>query len=331
MSADAQVTALLCTTLGEPRGSAAKPLTAREYAALAERLGAAKKRPADLYALAAEDGAEVFGGNPALAHRVRELLRPERGGAFALAVESLAQQGIVLVTRADAAYPRRWRERLRESMPPVLYCAGEIGLFSGESIAVVGSRKPDEAGLRFARDLGRHCAGEGLTVVSGGARGVDREAMRGALETGGSAVGIVADRLDRFVRAREDREYLLARRLLLVSPFGPSVGFTVGFAMSRNKLLYTLADAAVVVASEDGTGGTWAGAEENRKAGWVPLFVRDGADVPAGNRRLLAPGAHPLREEDLETRSVREVLLAAVSAPDAPKQPSLFGDSDAAA
>jgi predicted Rossmann fold nucleotide-binding protein DprA/Smf involved in DNA uptake len=54
--------------------------------------------------------------------------------------------------------------------------------------------------------------------------------------------------------------------------------------MERNKLIYALADWAIVVASAAGQGGTWTGALENLKAGWAPLFVRNGSDVPDGNR-----------------------------------------------
>lgn len=64
-------------------------------------------------------------------------------------------------------------------------------------------------------------------------------------------------------------------------------------AMARNKLIYALADFALVVASDAGKGGTWAGAEEALKAGWVPVFVVDRPDAPEGNRLLIKRGAIP--------------------------------------
>ena len=71
--------------------------------------------------------------------------------------------------------------------------------------------------------------------------------------------------------------------------------------MGRNKLIYGLSDFAIVVSSDFQTGGTWAGAVEALKAGWCPVFVRDGPDVPKGNRELLRLGAAPLAESELES------------------------------
>ena len=60
--------------------------------------------------------------------------------------------------------------------------------------------------------------------------------------------------------------------------------------MGRNKIVYALSDVAVVVSSASGSGGTWAGAIEAIKGGWVPVFVRDGEGVPVGNLDLIANG-----------------------------------------
>ena len=93
---------------------------------------------------------------------------------------------------------------------------------------------------------------------------------------------------------------LLDGQLVLLTPYAPTAGFSVGAAMGRNKVIYGLAEFAVVVSSDFQTGGTWAGAVEALKAGWCPVFARDGADVPKGNRELLKLGAAPLGGTDLE-------------------------------
>ena len=61
--------------------------------------------------------------------------------------------------------------------------------------------------------------------------------------------------------------------------------------MGRNRLIYCLADAAVVVATSEGAGGTWAGATEALTARWVPVYVLAGDGVPPGNAALIARGA----------------------------------------
>ena len=70
--------------------------------------------------------------------------------------------------------------------------------------------------------------------------------------------------------------------------------------MGRNKLIYSLADYAIVVASDAEKGGTWAGATEALKAKWLPVFVLDHPDMPEGNKMLIEKGAfkfpHPFLE-----------------------------------
>jgi predicted Rossmann fold nucleotide-binding protein DprA/Smf involved in DNA uptake len=138
-----------------------------------------------------------------------------------------------------------------------------------------------------------------LSVVSGGARGTDRIAMDGALDAGGTAAGALADSLEATARKADVRQLLLDSRLVLVTPYAPTAGFSVGAAMGRNKVIYGLADFAVVVSSDFQTGGTWAGAVEALKARWCPVFVRDGEDVPQGNRELMKLGAAPLSAAEL--------------------------------
>ncbi len=69
--------------------------------------------------------------------------------------------------------------------------------------------------------------------------------------------------------------------------------------MSRNRLIYSLADVAVV-ANSGARGGTWAGSTENLKQGWVPLLVRAEDDAGEGISPLLEQGALPLKDTDLD-------------------------------
>src|SRR5262249_34175486 len=113
---------------------------------------------------------------------------------------------------------------------------------------------------------------------------------------------VLADSLDRLARGAENRRFVADGRLTLVSPFHPGAGFQVGNAMARNKLIYCLADVAVVIASSQRMGGTWHGATENLRHGWVPLYVRAGEGTPDGNRALIGEGgiALPALADDCE-------------------------------
>ena len=91
---------------------------------------------------------------------------------------------------------------------------------------------------------------------------------------------------------------------------------------------------AVVVSSAMGSGGTWTGALEAIEDGWVPVLVRDGEDVPDGNRALIAKGGSSLPAEAMvaDTVSVADLLGHAsaakrsVAEPMAPYQQALFDE-----
>ena len=83
-------------------------------------------------------------------------------------------------------------------------------------------------------------------------------------------------------------------QLVLISPYDPSAGFNVGHAMQRNKLIYALADAALVVSSDYEKGGTWAGAvEQLEKLRLVPVYVRSNGETGKGLEALRRKGALP--------------------------------------
>jgi predicted Rossmann fold nucleotide-binding protein DprA/Smf involved in DNA uptake len=115
--------------------------------------------------------------------------------------------------------------------------------------------------------------------------------MQAALEARGTAGGILAHSLENEVRKPENRLALQRGDLCLATPFSPNAAFSVGNAMGRNRLIYTLADYAIIVASDSGKGGTWAGAIEALKAEWVPVFVLEHQAMPDGNKQLLNKGA----------------------------------------
>ncbi len=114
--------------------------------------------------------------------------------------------------------------------------------------------------------MGSQAALQGLSIISGGARGVDENAMVGALAQEGTVVGVLADSLLRAATSARFRPSLMNGNLALISPFNPEAGFDVGNAMARNKYIYCLADAAVVIAADKEQGGTWNGRSRESQA-----------------------------------------------------------------
>jgi predicted Rossmann fold nucleotide-binding protein DprA/Smf involved in DNA uptake len=271
------------------RESSSDLLTPSEYKQLARSLRDKQRQPADLFSqeadeLCAECQHVIEGA------RLKRLLA--RGFLLSQAIERWQTRAIWVVSRADAEYPRRLKARLKDDAPAVLYGCGEAAILDTGGLAVVGSRNVDDALLEYTDGIGRLTAKARRTLISGGARGIDQTAMRGALEAGGKVVGVLADSLERMALNREHRNLLMNGQLVLISPYDPSAGFNVGHVMQRNKLIYALADAALVVSSDFNKGGTWAGATEQLdKFRLVPIYVRSLGDTGKGLEALQQKGA----------------------------------------
>lgn len=229
------------------------------------------------------------------------------------------------MSRADATYPRRLKTRLNGAAPPVLYGCGEKALLEQGGLAVVGSRDVDADLIAYSEKVGQLASQAKTAVVSGGARGVDQAAMQGALQSQGKAVGMLADSLEQAALHRAHRDALLEKRLTLVSPYDPSAGFNVGHAMQRNKLIYALADVALVVSSDVNKGGTWTGAmEQLEKLRFVRVYVRStgtlGQGIAALQKHGAAPWPNPSNGDELLSfvRTARPPEIPAAAQPDLP-------------
>lgn len=318
LTADTQAVLLLCGELGQRGSNGLKPLGLRQYNNLATWLKTEGLRPGDLLT---SEGKTKLGGlqtaevNP---DRVSPLL--ERGTALALVVEKWERSGLWVISRSDSCYPERLKRYLGQAAPPLLYGVGSKSLLNRGGLAVVGSRDRTDEDGDFARRVGEHCAHEGVAIVSGAAKGVDRDAMAGALEVGGWALGVLAEGLAKTATSGQYRAGLVSDHLALVSPFDPDARWFAYNAMERNKLLYGLSDAALVVASSADSGGTWAGATEALQLGKVKVFVKSTGVLAPGNPKLMHMGGIPFPSEPWEN------LRPLFTAPEA-KNGQLFSET----
>lgn len=290
LSSNTKAILLLTVPLIVGRGKvSADPLSAGEYKRLARRLRECRRQPSDLLGPGAgevlrECRLDLDGT------RVERLL--ERGFLLSHAVERWQARAIWVVSRADTEYPERFKKRLGEDTPPVLYGCGDAAILGKGGLAVVGSRHVDDALIEYTESVGRLAADAQCTLVSGCARGIDQAAMRGALEEGGEVAGVLADGLERAAMTREYRDVLMNGRLVLISPYDPAARFHVGHAMQCNKLIYALADVALLVSSDCARGGTWAGAvEQLDKLRFVTVYTRCNGQVGEGLEALRRKGA----------------------------------------
>ena len=267
-----------------------------------------------------------------LAGRVSELVG--RATAIAFELERLEQSGIKSLTAFDEHYPREWLVRLGPKAPPLMHAAGAVELLDSPGLGVVGSRDVSQAGGEIAKDLARIAARRGLPLVSGGARGVDQLAMDAAFETGGAVIGILADSLLRKLKRPEVRRAVHEGNTVVCTPYAPSAPFSAGNAMGRNKLIYAQATLTVVIASDNGSGGTWSGASEALKWGFGPVAVWRGPGEGPGNAPLQEQGARPVSKPGRSRIAAGFVWLHEANRSDSPgqlitnidttTQPSLF-------
>lgn len=218
--------------------------------------------------------------------RVQHLLN--RGASLSLALDKWQSAGIWIMDRQHPHYPQSFRKQLKHQSPALLFGVGNSELLMNNSIGFVGSRDctiDDEQATKAYVEQINHL---GYQVVSGAAKGVDTHAMLASLENNNPAIGIMADSLFRASASSNWRQHLKNNKLVLISPFFPESRFTPANAMARNKYIYLLSTATVVVTSGE-KGGTWEGAKENLKKDWVPTLVSTHQQpLQAGNNALLA-------------------------------------------
>lgn len=162
------------------------------------------------------------------------------------AIRGWAKQGVNLVTLLDAAYP----EQLRgvHQRPPFLFYRGVLHKGDANGVAVVGTRKPSERGLRRADEIASGLARAGVSVVSGLAAGIDRAAHCAAMAAGGRTVAVIGTGILRAYPADNAAlQERIASEHLVLSQFWPEASPTKQSFPMRNAVMSGYAAATVVV------------------------------------------------------------------------------------
>ncbi len=209
-------------------------------------------------------------------------------------IEGLTREGISLLKVVDPEYPALIRKTLtRTRTPAVLFYLGDLEILKRQTFAIIGARNATPEGLNFTREAARWLSNHAVNVISGNARGVDREALEGALSATGYTTVVLPHGLRKLsaVQLRNLRRRTDSGNALLISQFHPDAPWLVSRAMERNKVVTALAQ-LVIVADADIKGGTMDGATAALKQR-RPLFVRAGETL-AGNILLIERGGFPL-------------------------------------
>ncbi|MBE6983422.1 MAG: DNA-processing protein DprA [Ruminococcaceae bacterium] len=228
-----------------------------------------------------------LGYNVVMAERIIGLLQEE--DLCRHYISKGARGGCTVLTRISEEYPRTLQRKLQLEAPGSLWTKGDLAVLDTPALSLVGSRELSEENREFAREVGRQAAIQGYTLISGNARGADREAQESCLQHGGKVISVVADRL----QDQEERE-----NVLYLSEDGYDLPFSAQRALSRNRVIHALPTLGVFVAQCNlQFGGTWNGTEKNLKYGWSSVFCY--GDQSPAQIELCLRGAEAVTTADL--------------------------------
>lgn len=218
--------------------------------------------------------------------------------------ESIQAQGIQVLTWEDEAYPARLKEI--DQPPPVLYLRGELKPEDTWAVAIVGTRRITAYGRQVTEEVASALARDGITIVSGLARGVDSVAHQAALEAGGRTLAVLGSGVDRIYPPEHRRlgEQVIAQGAL-VSDYPLGTPPDANNFPPRNRLISGLSLAVIVVEAGATSGALITAAfaaDQGREVFAVPGNIN--APSSQGTNRLVRDGAHPL----LDVQDVLEVL-----------------------
>lgn len=299
------------------------------YRQLIQRFGSAEAALEALPALAIRGGGKA----PALADP----------GAVRRELAAAAKLGARYIFLGDPAYPAMLAEL--ENAPAAMLVRGDVALTRRTCIALVGARNASAAACRFARQIAQGLASEGVTVVSGLARGIDTAAHAGSLD--GGTVGVIASGIDvAFPPENRELQARIATEGLLIAEQPPGTEPLARHFPSRNRIIAGLAQGTVVVEAAPRSGSLITAriaAEAGREVMAVPgspldpraqgcnLLIREGATLiqnvedileavrPIDPRAVRAPSisfeSEPAAEPDAAERRRIEQLLGPVPVP----------------
>ena len=206
--------------------------------------------PEDLYRLEAGQLPEEL---ERLAPLVKKLNHKDLAEAERI-MDLCREKNIRILPFSDPAYPQRLRQI--SDAPVVLYCLGTLpDLNSRPVIGVVGTRKATTYGMNTARQLSAQISACGALVISGGAAGIDTEAMRGALAEGAQTVGVLGCGVDVVYPKSNQRLFdEVIRNGCLLSEYPPQTPPAKWRFPCRNRIISGISNGVLVVEAPEKSG-----------------------------------------------------------------------------
>ena len=213
---------------------------------------------------------------------------------YAFLAELLLNEGYEVLPVISPEYPKILKENLKAQAPVVVYIKGNKQILEEKSIAIVGSRTASDLALQFTDNVAKIASEEYKVIVSGFAKGVDKQALDSAIKYKGQSIIVLPQGIMTFDSGfKKYYRQIVDGDVLVLSTFHPKAPWKVELAMARNPIIYGLAS-EIFVAESNEKGGTWAGVvdglRKNRK-----IYVRmPEINEKNANNLLIEKGAVPV-------------------------------------
>lgn len=215
--------------------------------------------------------------------------------SIAFLAESYYSQGYELIPIISSEFSKTLKANLKTAhCPPVLYLKGNKKILDEKSIAIVGSREASEVALKFTDNIAKLASKEYKVVVSGFAKGVDKQALDSAINYKGQSVIVLPQGIMTFGPGfMKYYSQIINGDVLVVSTFFPKAPWRAELAMARNPIIYGLAD-EIYVAESSGKGGTWSGVIDGLRKGRKIYVRKPEPNENNANMLLIQKGAIPV-------------------------------------
>lgn len=209
-------------------------------------------------------------------------------------VEDLMSQGYEILPIHSNEYPKLLKSNLCQRAPTVIFTKGNKDLLQASSIAIVGSRKADDISLQFTDNIAKRASLSNQVVVSGFAKGIDKQALDSALNAGGKSIIVLPQGIMTFSSGfKQYYKHIIQGRVLVISSFAPKAPWSKEFAMARNPIIYGMVS-EIFVAQSDEKGGTWSGVIDGLRRKRTIYVRQPEANEKNANRQLIQMGALPV-------------------------------------
>ena len=209
-------------------------------------------------------------------------------------MDRVQQAGVTALTWHDDGYPPRLKEIYDK--PPVLYVKGEILPEDERAIAVVGTRRPTAYGREVARQVTSDLAQNGLTIVSGLAKGVDGIVHRAALDAGARTIAALGSGLDvMYPREHAELASRIAENGAVVSEFPMGTRPDSQNFPRRNRIISGMSLGTLVAEAPESSGALLTARhalEQDREVFCIPGSIL--SEVSRGGNRLIRDSAAKL-------------------------------------